>query len=622
SKDGCRYPLMFGRGLYLARGVEADKNSSDSPSHYTTTNLIEKGVDEPDFIKNTGKNIFIISKRKLEIIKSWPADKMTTLSTVELPDDPQEMVLLGDDKLALISHYYKNESVGKPRPFFWPPFGFYRPHYRLTVFNITNLEKPYIEDEYRFSGQYMGMRHVGGRLLLVHRNYIGYPSGLITRIPGYENAPRKMTEEELSEVLRRFDEKVMEAVENDKRILYSMTAWQLLGLSSEGGPMENFSVKEKSCRNIYLPKAADYLESTTITSIFPGKKRARQAILVTDTSHMYVSPASIYLSQQKYRETKDYLTQSHIHKFKIHGSGGISYQGSAGVPGNIMGNFAMNEHDGYLRTATTLQRLVQPEVRDSQNGLLTPAKWVNENQIQILSHVDGELKVIGQTPRLAEGERIYSVRFEGKRGFLVTFRQVDPLFAVDLSDPSSPKVAGELKIPGFSSYLHMIDETHLLGVGREGDESGRTKGIKLSLFDVSDLSKPREVFSRTLSQDGWSEALFDHKAVTYDPLNNVVALPVSAYQKIMGEDGMVKGGYYKNELVLVRVDAMNGFNALGTLAAGDPQKNSDFIFPYYYGETNLRSVFADGFVYAISGKGITSASLLDVEHPLSVLNLQ
>lgn len=239
-----------------------------------------------------------------------------------------------------------------------------------------------------------------------------------------------------------------------------------------------------------------------------------QVEALTAYSHLaYMSENALYLA------SGDADNQTIITKIKIAGTM-MGYAGSGKVPGNLQNQFSMDEYQDHLRVASTTW----------------DKDWVSENALTIL---DASMSVTGSVTGLAKGETIYSVRFFGDRGYVVTFRQVDPLFVFDLSDPAAPKVTGELKVPGFSNYLHPVGENLILGIGQEikplyeQDASGnfvetdrtRQDGIKFSLFDVSDLGQPREVDKLVVGgENSYTEAFYNHKAVMVDPERGIVAL--------------------------------------------------------------------------------------------------
>ena len=188
----------------------------------------------------------------------------------------------------------------------------------------------------------------------------------------------------------------------------------------------------------------------------------------------------------------------------------LSVVASGTVPGHLLNQWAMDEKDGYLRVATT-----------------TTANWRNHigNNIYVL---DGEMEIIGRLEGLEEGERIYAVRFMGEKAYIVTYRETDPLFVVDLSDPKNPRVEGILKIPGYSTYLHPLGDGKMVGIGKDDDRK-----VKISLFDVSDPENPKELDVYHIDA-WWSEAIRNHHAFLWDPKVEIVALPVGTRYYVLG----------------------------------------------------------------------------------------
>ncbi len=222
---------------------------------------------------------------------------------------------------------------------------------------------------------------------------------------------------------------------------------------------------------------------------------------------VYCSAEYLYLTTGGYSETG-------IHKIRLD-NGYIEGVADGSVPGWVLNQFSMDESDGYFRIATT-----------------TGHAWgvsTSKNNVYVL---DEDLKVVGELEDLAPGEQIYSARFMGNRLYLVTFKKVDPLFVIDLADPTAPRVLGKLKIPGYSNYLHPYDEKHVIGLGKEAvDSEGGSfawyQGVKLSLFDVSDVSNPREVAKLEIGDRGTdSPALYDHKAFLFSRERNLLVIPI------------------------------------------------------------------------------------------------
>lgn len=281
---------------------------------------------------------------------------------------------------------------------------------------------------------------------------------------------------------------------------------------------------------------------------------------------------------------EDERQATQLHKLDISDpDAGARYRLSGRVYGNPLNQFAIDEFQGAVRIATTETRM---------------ADWTDVNHLFVLreGQVDGEpaLEITGQLTDLAEGERIYAVRFMEERGFLVTFRQVDPLFTIDLSDPTNPIKVGELKIPGFSTYLHPFGEDHLIGVGQAATEEGRVTGMKLSLFDVSDFANPLEAHQHELGE-GWSEALYNHHAFTFWAPESLLMLPVNAWEGDMPHQG----------LDLFRVSAADGFVEAGHISHADLAEG-------HWAEMQRSLVIGD-VVYSISTRGVKANDLDDLE---------
>lgn len=286
------------------------------------------------------------------------------------------------------------------------------------------------------------------------------------------------------------------------------------------------------CEDVYRPNKFAGLGLTTVVTFDMATPELGEPISVlADGNTLYASSASLYIATNRWSAdvmpmglaideigpdapimTGD-ATSTEIHKFDINGTDEAAYVASGGVEGRILNQWSFSEHEGKLRVATTLGATGE---RDS------------ESQVVVLEQQGGELKQIGSVGGLGKAEEIYAVRYFGDTAYVVTFETMrgDPLYALDLSNPKAPKLLGELKIPGFSSYLHPVGDGLLLGVGRETGEGASTEGFKLSLFDVSDPAKPVEV-DKWIQQDGWSPAADDHHAFLYWADRNLVALPIS-----------------------------------------------------------------------------------------------
>ena len=244
-----------------------------------------------------------------------------------------------------------------------------------------------------------------------------------------------------------------------------------------------------------------------------------KSFLIGVSTKVYVSLNNIYLTvPQKIWLTDDGTEKTFIHKIEIK-NGEIEYKTSASVSGRVLNQFSMDEYDGYFRIATTIGHVAR-----------TVEEASARNNLYIL---DSDLKIVGKLEGLAYGEQIHSARFMGDRCYLVTFRKIDPFFVIDLQNPYSPKVLGYLKITGYSDYLHPYDENHIIGIGKEtvaaenGDFSWY-QGVKISLFNVENVSEPEEISRYIIGDRGTdSPVLRDHKALLFDKSRNLLVLPVT-----------------------------------------------------------------------------------------------
>ncbi|MEM2875120.1 MAG: beta-propeller domain-containing protein [Candidatus Hadarchaeales archaeon] len=270
-----------------------------------------------------------------------------------------------------------------------------------------------------------------------------------------------------------------------------------------------------------------------------GEDVRTKTILMNSAQNIFVSLTNLYITYTEFGGEE----KTAIHKISI-GNGSIEYVAKGEVPGSVLNQFSMDEHEGYFRVATTRW--------DFWGGNLT-------NNVYVL---DGGMRVVGRLENLAPGERIYSVRFMGDRGYMVTYVRVDPLFVLDLSSPSSPRVLGELKIPGYSDYLHPYDETHIIGIGKEtttGEWGGEISlGVKLALFDVSDPENPVEISKYVVGERGTeSLALQDHRAFLFSRRKSLLAMPI--------------GYWYQQEAYVFNISLENGITLKGTIGHKDWQ---------------------------------------------------
>jgi uncharacterized secreted protein with C-terminal beta-propeller domain len=297
------------------------------------------------------------------------------------------------------------------------------------------------------------------------------------------------------------------------------------------------------------------------------------------------------------KEIAKEMEKTIIHKITIN-NGNIEYKANGNVPGIVLNQFSMDEYNGYFRIATTTGEV-------SRTGESTSL-----NHVYVL---DENLKIVGKVEDLAKGERIYSARFMGNRAYMVTFRKIDPLFVIDLSSPENPKVLGYLKVTGYSDYLHPYDENHIIGIGKEtagGDENfAWYQGLKISLFDVSDVENPKEIGKVEIGDRGTdSEALRDHKAFLFDKEKNLLVIPISLAEidesKYSGEiPDWAYGEVVWRGAYVYSLDLTNGFTLKGTIThSNETVEKSMYYYDYPY--QIKRSLYMDNVLYTLSSKMI------------------
>jgi uncharacterized secreted protein with C-terminal beta-propeller domain len=366
---------------------------------------------------------------------------------------------------------------------------------------------------------------------------------------------------------------------------------------------------------IYYFDVPDYSYNfTTIISVNTqndAEEISKQTFLIGGAQNIFVSSDNIYITNTTYADGKilnsigylEVTEKTIIHKISI-ADGKIEYKFWGEVPGTVLNQFSMDEYKGYFRIATT-------------------TGWMENNNVYVL---DNGLKVVGKLEGLAPGEKIYSARFLGNRAYLVTFEKIDPLFVVDLKDPENPTVLGELKIPGYSDYLHPYDENHIIGVGKDAVDEGSFawyQGVKIALFDVSDPENPVELSNYVIGDRGTdSYVLSDHKAFLFSKSKNLLVMPISLAQVDEnkypeGVPPYVYGDFVWQGVYVFNVSLENGFVFKGGIT--HMENNIDYsyspysvYYPYSTDYSVKRSLYIGDVLYTISDKLIKMNNLDDL----------
>ena len=325
-------------------------------------------------------------------------------------------------------------------------------------------------------------------------------------------------------------------------------------------------------------------------------------LLLGASSNLYVSTDNIYLTFPMWGGSVGDSERTTIHRIHIDGSA-MNYTATGEVPGMVLNQFSMDEYDDYFRVATTTY------------GQKT------QNNVYVLNM---SLNITGSLTGLAPRETIYSARFMGERCYLVTFKQVDPLFVIDLSDPRNPEKLGYLKVTGYSDYLHPYDETHIIGIGKETTDAGEFawyQGVKISLFDISDVSNPREISKLEIGDRGTdSPVLSDHKAFLFDKSRNLMVIPILVAEVDQSEYPEGVPSWAHGEPVwqgayVFDISVDNGLQLRGRITHIDDPSALEQGFYYSYSPFSVdRSLYIDNVLYTISDAKIKMNNLENLDY--------
>jgi hypothetical protein len=580
-----------------------------APTAYTTTNTQLKSVDEPDFVKNDGTRIFVLSGRTLYATVSWPAAALARAGSLAIDGTPREMFLDGA-RLLVFSDVLDASVPNLPS---WCASGgcggWYHNATKVTFVDVADLSHLRVTKEYVVPGDYQTARRVGSTVRLVVTGQVEVSVNTWIGWDVISAAPTKRALSAKFEELARKNETALRG----RTLEQWIPSIRAVGESAGPAPLD--------CSQVAAPDTSAELGIASIVTLnLDAPEQLSRTSLLAQATEVYASPEALYLAQPHWwwSTLTPRPSTTYLHKFAL-GATRVAWVGSGRVDGTLVDQFAMDEHQGYLRVATTIDTPVRPAAG---------ASWwttLRTNRVTVFSEQEGALVVTGQSADIGQNERIMSARFLGDKGYVVTFRQTDPLFTFDLSDPTQPRLVGELKVPGFSSYLHPLDATHLLTIGTyipETPSDWRERALQLSIFDVSDLSNPRQTFTQEVGHAySWSEAQWEHKAFNYFPERGLLAIPFFDYS--YSYDAGSYWASYVSDLRVFKVDAGAGFTSLGSLDMRDVLMRANAT-PYdcwYWGWQPMvrRSVMADDYVYAISSGGIRVANVADLSKPVATV---
>lgn len=480
----------------------------EEPASFSTTNVQEVGVDEPDIVKTDGTRILAVTQNLLHYI-DVSGDEPVLRGTLAIPGWNSEILMSGDTAIVAgtVGRYDITPRLASGT--FAPDYGYSD----ISVFTEVDLSDPndlQVRRTLYVDGRYLSARMVGSTARMV---FTSAPVGLDFVLPANGGLRGEKRAEEVNR-------EVIEESTLDNWLPYYILA------DGDGNEIDEGTLL--GCETALAPPEFSGFGMTSVLTIDldEGLDPSAAVGVLTDGDTIYASSESLYVATQRWidwntldeqgaRSAANTMT-TYIHKFDISDPARTLYRASGAIDGFLLNQFAMSEFEGNLRVAAT-DRPVW--------GWWGSGGPDSASQVAVYSEQDGELVEIGAVGGIGKGEQIYSVRFVDDVAYVVTFRQTDPLFTVDLSDPSNPVVAGELELLGYSAYLHPLGDGLLLGVGQDGTEDGRITGSQISLFDVSEIAKPRRIDSLAFT-GGNSEVEYDHRAFLHWAQTGLTVLPV------------------------------------------------------------------------------------------------
>ncbi|BDG04170.1 beta-propeller domain-containing protein [Anaeromyxobacter oryzae] len=584
-----------------AGGPAAAPAPTAGPSSYTTTNSQVEGVGEADFVQNDGTRIAALADKKLHLARSWPPEALAVTASLEIEGWPHDLFLAGDRVVVFSAVYVPRALEGEHLACPLAPGGGatavggdftcgYWSHdvVKITTVDVSDLAAPRVTSEVYLPGSYVSARRIADRVRLVLSDTLPFPDGVSfwpAISPGASPSERDAAFAEL-------------AAKNEALIrARTLDDWLRRG-----------TVKRPGAADVDLGYACtDFAQGsgpvrpgilTVATFDVPSSSLVSRTSVLAEPGVVYASASTLYVAAQHWWWWPEpgQRDATYLHAFDLTDPDRAGYVGSGVVDGSVRDQYALDEHEGALRVATTVSARVDD---GTQWGRVETA-----GRVSVLAPEAGSLKLVGETPAFGANERLFGTRFAGTRGFVITARQIDPLFTFDLSDPAAPALVGELEMPGFISYLHPISDTHLLGVGMEVAAGGGPSQVKVALLDVTDLAHPAAV-STVLVGEGWSwsEALWDAKAFTWLGARSLLAIPFADWSSTE----------LTSDLRLFQVDPSTGITPAGRLSMADVYVSASGPgWSWSWSPYVRRSILADDWVYAVSDAGIRSAKVSDL----------
>ncbi|MDP4182190.1 MAG: beta-propeller domain-containing protein [Bacillota bacterium] len=600
--------------------VVSNSAKLDDSKDFSTTNVQVQGVDEADIVKTDGEYIYQVNRGKIVIAKAYPAENMEVVNTLGFSDENAVPVEMYIDKkymtvIASATNSLKIDQAQNIKSSYYNPIA---ESTKAIVYDISDRKNLKKVREFELEGNYISSRKIGSSLYMITNKYVylNNEDKNIKITPSYNDTAVKGGKVDISySQIRYFPHSSgnnymiigginLDNINEPAKVNTYLGAGQNIYASTENlyVSINNFNYNIYTAANIDVMPVVTNSTSTTNLPILSGSA-SNSSAKAGSTSSVAPNTATSPKIAPSIRPAGNSNGSTKIYKFSLN-NGQITYINEGDVPGTILNQFSMDENGKYFRIATT-----------------TGNTWDNtsQNNLYILDEL---LNTKGKIENIAPGEKIYSTRFMGDRCYMVTFKKVDPFFVIDLKDPASPKVLGALKIPGYSDYLHPYDENHIIGFGKDTEEYGSSayyQGMKIALFDVTDVTKPVQMFSQIIGDRGTdSELLSNHKALLFSKEKNLLAFPVNEL-KIDNKDtsnlGKITeyGKAYFQGAYVYNIDLEKGFTLKGKIThmtKEDVLKSGEYQFDY--DKSVKRVLYIGDTIYTLSNNMIKANSLKDM----------
>ena len=525
----------------------------DSETKNSKTNTQVNNVDEADIVKVDGNYIYYVSNKKLVIIDAHTPEASEKISEINYKDtnfNPREVYVKGQ-KIIVIGNEYDNscktevistedvtatdiERVQESKP-----------KSGMRIYDISNIKEPKETRRVMIEGNYISSRMIEDNIYYVANKYIATSN---------------------------IQKNKMEDLDEDKyKPVYQDTAVS----------------QEEKCINYdliyYFPETQDSSYLMLAGLNINNNEEAEIRTFLGAGQYIYSSEKNMYIATNKTTYGKGYEVlggTTHLLKIELN-NGKFNFKAECNIDGQVNNQFSMDENRDTFRIATTTGNI-----------------WVDETTANNLYILNDKLEEIGRVENFGKKEKIYSVRYVENKAYVVTFKQTDPLFVIDLSKSTKPQILGELKIPGYSTYLHPYDDTHLIGFGYDTKENGTrviTNGLKMSMFDISDFNNPQELFKISIgdSKYTYSELLYNHKALLFSKEKDIIAFPLYSSSGIKTN----------SRAAIYNIDLEKGFSLKGEISNVTNK----------YEENVKRIVFANDTFYTFSDSLVKVANMDTLE---------